>query len=249
MEYFKGKKYFNDSNLNYLTFEPNPAAFNTDELFVAEYVNSWKSTGRSKEIFEASRSSKNILCPIKDSSYTKVIFNGGCLIQDQITYTPQTIVSIYIVYEITKKSFKSDYPKLENSLFGSVKLTKNADIDRYKYSGYGIGFYKKAKFSFDDGFGQNVTMFGVDTSAPTYPSNKTQNILILGKNYTKGLNHTTIYAEGLYSINVTKINTNFCLSLHHNGSNSYLFVNGKEIYKFKTKDSEIIAQPLCIGNI
>ena len=40
-----------------------------------------------------------------------------------------------------------------------------------------------------------------------------------------------------------------CLSLHYNGGNSYLFVNGTEIYKFKAKDSEIAATPLCLGNI
>ena len=41
----------------------------------------------------------------------------------------------------------------------------------------------------------------------------------------------------------------FCLSLHYNRANSYLFVNGTEIYKFKAKDSEIVASPLCLGNI
>ena len=53
----------------------------------------------------------------------------------------------------------------------------------------------------------------------------------------------------MYSINFTKNNAKFCLSLHDNGSNSDLFINGKEIQKFKTKDSEIIAAPLCLGNI
>ena len=56
-------------------------------------------------------------------------------------------------------------------------------------------------------------------------------------------------AEKMYSINFTKKNTKFCLSLHYNGANSYLFVNGTEIYKFKAKDSEIVASPLCLGNI
>ena len=41
----------------------------------------------------------------------------------------------------------------------------------------------------------------------------------------------------------------FCFSLHYNGANSYLFVSGTEIYKFKTKDSEIVASPLFLGNI
>ena len=42
---------------------------------------------------------------------------------------------------------------------------------------------------------------------------------------------------------------NFCLSLHYNGANSDLFVNGTEMYKFKAKDSAIVASPLCLGNI
>ena len=53
----------------------------------------------------------------------------------------------------------------------------------------------------------------------------------------------------MYSIIFAGHNKNFCLSLHYNGANSYLFVNGKEIHKFKAKDSEIVATPLCLGNI
>ena len=53
----------------------------------------------------------------------------------------------------------------------------------------------------------------------------------------------------MYSINFTVAKTKFCLSLHYVGANSYLFVNGTEIYKFKAKDSEIVASPLCLGNI
>ena len=53
----------------------------------------------------------------------------------------------------------------------------------------------------------------------------------------------------MYSINFTEKNKNFCLSLHYNGTNTYLFVNGTEIYEFKAKDSEIVASPLCLGNI
>ena len=53
----------------------------------------------------------------------------------------------------------------------------------------------------------------------------------------------------MYSVNFTVLNKKFCLILHYNGANSYLFVNGTEIYKFKAKDSEIVASPLCLGNI
>ena len=53
----------------------------------------------------------------------------------------------------------------------------------------------------------------------------------------------------MYSINFTITKKKFCLSLHYNGANSYLFVNGKEIVEFKAKDSEIVASPICLGNI
>ena len=60
---------------------------------------------------------------------------------------------------------------------------------------------------------------------------------------------TTISAEKLYSINFTKTKTKFCLSLHYNRPNSYLFANGTEIYKFKAKGSEIAAASICLGNL
>ena len=53
----------------------------------------------------------------------------------------------------------------------------------------------------------------------------------------------------MYSTNFTVDNSRFCLSLHYNGDNSYLFVNGKKIYKFKTKDSEIVPYQLCLGDL
>ena len=61
--------------------------------------------------------------------------------------------------------------------------------------------------------------------------------------------NTTQAAEKRYLINFTVTKKKFCLSLHCNGANSYLLVNGTEIYIFKTKDSEIVASPLCLGNI
>ena len=128
-------------------------------------------------------------------------------------------------------------------------MTKNADIDKYKYSGYGIGFDRKGEFSFSNGFGRNCIIFGADMSSSSHANNKKSNILVIGKDFVQGINGTTIYAEKFYSINFTENNKKFCLSLHYNGANSYLFVNGTEIHKFKAKDSEIVASPLCLGNI
>ena len=72
--------------------------------------------------------------------------------------------------------------------------------------------------------------------------------MILGKGPMQGLVQT-LSAEKMYLINYTEHNKKFCLSLHYNGANSYLFVNGKEIHKFKTKDSEIVATPLFLVSL
>ena len=85
-------------------------------------------------------------------------------------------------------------------------------------------------------------------SSSAHIDNKKKEILVPGKGPTQGLEHT-LTAEKMYSINFTVTKKKFCLSLHYNGANSYLFVNGTEIYKFKAKDSEIVASPLCLGNI
>ena len=86
-------------------------------------------------------------------------------------------------------------------------------------------------------------------SSSVHVDNKGKDILILGKGPTQGLGEHSLTAEKMYSINFSKDNIKFCLSLHYNGANSYLFVNGTEIYKFKAKDSEIVATPLCLGNV
>ena len=70
--------------------------------------------------------------------------------------------------------------------------------------------------------------------------NKGKDILILGIGPRQGLGEYSLTAEKMYSINFTVTNVQFCLSLHYNGANSYLLVNGIEIYKFKAKDSEIV---------
>ena len=71
-------------------------------------------------------------------------------------------------------------------------------------------------------------------SSSTKIDNRKKDILILGKGPTKGLEHT-LSAEKMYSINFTKKKQQLCLSLHYNGADSYLFVNGTEIIKSKAK--------------
>ena len=75
-------------------------------------------------------------------------------------------------------------------------------------------------------------------SFSTRIDNKKKDTLVLGKGPTKGLEHT-LTAEKMYSINFTVTKKKFCLSLYYNGANSYLFVNGTEMYKRKAKDSKL----------
>ena len=92
-------------------------------------------------------------------------------------------------------------------------------------------------------------MFGADMNSSKHIDNKGKDILILLVGRAQGLGEHSLTAKKMCSINFTFTNVDFCLSLHYNGENSYLFVNGTEIYKFKAKDSEIVQIPLCLGNI
>ena len=93
----------------------------------------------------------------------------------------------------------------------TVTLIKNADIDKYGYSGYGIGFDRKGSFSFPvGGYGQNVIIFGVDMSSSIHIDNKKKDILILGRGPTQGL-ESTLTSEKMYSINFTEKNEKFTL--------------------------------------
>ena len=127
---------------------------------------------------------------------------------------------------------------------------KNSDNDKYKFFGYGIGFDLKGTFRFPaTGFGRNVIIFGADMDSSVHIDNEKKYISIFGKSPTQGLYDTTLAAKKMYSINFIEHNKKFCLTLHYNRPNSYLFVNGTEIIKFKAKDSETVATPLCLGNI
>ena len=76
-------------------------------------------------------------------------------------------------------------PTLKKCLFGAVILTKNADIDKYGYSGYGIGFDRRGSFSFTGGgYGQNVLIFGVDMSFTAHIDNKKRHISIRNRSNT-----------------------------------------------------------------
>ena len=108
----------------------------------------------------------------------------------KISYTHGKVVNIYIVYELAASSSHVNDPTLKNCLFGAVTSTKNADIDKYGCSSYGIVFDRRGSFSFPGGgYSQNILIFGVDMGFSAHIDNK-KDILVLGAGPTQGLEHT-----------------------------------------------------------
>ena len=181
-----------------------------------------------------------------------VKFNGNYFVQNKVLH-PNTnnVVNIYIVYKLDPISFSrnTDYT-IQNVLFGAIKIAKNTDTSKNKYEGYGICFDEGGTFSSGNiNNGRNILIFGADTSSSIHNTNKTNNNYILGKDFVQGINDTTLYAEKIYKSNFTEPNKKFVLSLHNNFSNPYLFVNGTQELKFKSKADQILKEKLCAGNL
>ena len=200
--YFIGKSHFEEDGLqNYLVFQPIQKNF----IFITNAlpVLSWQSKGLSNENIDPPSTSL-----FRSINYVgnkiRVKFTASCLKQaNKLTYTYTKVVNIYIVYEMGASTSNDNDPTLKNCLFGAVTFTKNADVDKYGHSGYGIGFDRRGNFSFlSGGFDQNVLIFGVDMSSSAHSDNKKKDMLVLGKGPTQGLEHT-LTAEEIYSSNFT----------------------------------------------
>ena len=210
--YFISKSHFQeDGTQNYLVFQPIKILPNTN------YVLSWKSKGLSAETIKSHTTS-----PLTASDYnliptlsysgtkTKLKITGSYLKQDQISYTHGKVVNVYIFYELGAFGSNDNDSALKSGLFSAVTLTKNADIDKYGYYGYGIGFDRRSNFSFPGGeFGQNILIFGIDMSFSAHIDIKKKDILVLGKGPTQGLEHI-LTAEKMYLINFAVTKKKFC---------------------------------------
>ena len=140
--YFIGKSRFEeDGTQNYLVFQP--VSRHLKIIANTKFISSWKSKGLSNKTITLYATSDNSLTPLidHDGSNVRIKFNNGCLKQsNKLTYYYGHIVNIYIVYELDASSSTDSDPTLKNCLFGAVTLTKNTDIEKYGYSGYGTGF-------------------------------------------------------------------------------------------------------------
>ena len=170
--YFWDKNHFEEHGTkNWFIFQPVDRYLKVAYTNDVNYILSWKSKVLSDLEIDSIKTNNCLLNPYIDTYDTgkiRIKFNGSLLNWFPPTILHGRIVNIYIVYEITSNYNASNYPTLENCLFGSVKLTKNIDIDKYGYSGYGIEFDRRGFFSHPSGrTGRNVISFGVDMSSST----------------------------------------------------------------------------------
>ena len=168
------------------------------------------------------------------------------------------IINIYCVYKLDPIASSRDTTfAIQNAFFGAMQITKNSDTSKYDYQGYGICFDEGGQFDHtitEGGFAhttntRNILIFGADMSFSVHATNRANHIYIMDKEFVQGINDTTIYAEKSFYRIFTDPGKTFVLSLHYNGNNSYLFVNGRQELKFKTKTDQLVKEKLCIGNL
>ena len=182
LSYYRGKQYIDEGSgkQNYLVFLPLRKYFKLNSVAgAADYVLSWQSKGLSNESIKPPGTNKNSFTPELNyyGTKTKMKFTRSCFKQSSHILTHKTVVNIYIVYGLAASSSHNSDPRIKNCLFGAVALTKNADVEKYKYFSYGIGFDRRSSFSFPSGgFRQNVLVFGADMSSSIHIDNEKKDI-------------------------------------------------------------------------
>ena len=171
----------------------------------------------------------------------------------------KNVVNIYIVYKLDLLASTRDKSfTIQNALFEAMQITKNAtDNSKNNYKGYGICFDERIELGHTITEGchahttkaRNVLIFGADMSSSVHATNRANHIYLMGTGLTQGINDTATYAENNFYRNFTDFGKKFILSLHYNGDNSYLFVNGRQELKFKAKTDQLVKEKLCIGNL
>ena len=227
-------------------------------------ISGWKSTGiynhSSKSIMNVVANTKTDLPSFKNDGRTHVHLNGNHF-QQIVAGIPNNnnVINIYCVYKLDPIASTRDTSyTIQDALFGAMQITKNAtDYDKNNCKGYGICFDERSQFGHTITEssrthitnGRNVLIFGADMSFSTHATNRANHIYLMGDGLTQGINDTTLYAEKNYWRNFTDPGKKFVLSLHYNGDDSYLFVNGRQELKFKCKTDQLVKEKLCIGNL
>ena len=229
--------------------------FSSSVANINKKISKWKSTGifdyiSSTNMIAVKNASGELPDINADDDDVYVYLSGNHFQQDAQSFN-NDIINIHCVYKLDPISFSRDNTfTVQNALFGSMQITKNADTSKYKYKGYGICFDEGGMFSIGNiRNGRNVLIFGVHESSLVHTNNKANNIFIIGDGFVQGINDMTLYAEKIYSQYFTQSNKKLVLSLHYNDNDSYLFITGKQELKFKAKPDKLIREKLCIGNL
>ena len=208
-----------------------------------DYVLSWKSKGVFNSKFKPICTA--FLHSIKLSEYRIGIeFDEDPLAIEQNNYLTK-IVNFYIVYYLdawSKVTFRG--LTLKNCLFEATNIVKNRDKEKYVQR-YGLAFGEKDEWNFGNVYARNVIIFGVDNSSSSHTDNLKNNFLISCERDTFSINGSFGAPEKKFSINFSKANIKF---VYYNADDSYMFVNGKEIFKFKAdiKHANFSTQ-FCLG--
>ena len=200
---------------------------------------------------------KKELPRLKDDERTYVYLQGSHFQQNKVIIRNNyNVINIYVVYKFNPIASSRDTTfTIQNALFGAMQNTKNFNTSKYDYKGYGICFDEGNQFRYtitEGGFAHTTNarnVFGADMSFSVHAPNRANDIYVMGKEFVQGINDTTIYAEKSFHRNFTDHGKKFMLSLHYNGNNSYLFVNGRQESKFKCKTDQLVKEKLCIGNL
>ena len=231
-------------------------------------ILTWKST----DIFNYSdyysmksiEDTKKKLPILKNDEKMYVYFQGSHFQQNNVLTSNNdhviniNVINIYCVYKLDPiASSRDDTFTIQNALFGAMQNTKNTDTSKYNCKGYGICFDEGGTFGhtiIEGGFAhttnaRNILIFGVDMSFSVHATNRANHIYVMGTEFLQGINDTTIYAEKNFYRNFTDPGKKFVLSLHYNGNNSYLFVDGRQELKFKCKTDQLVKEKLCIVNL
>ena len=229
-------------------------------------ISEWKSTGiynySSDSNMNAFANAKSNLPNLKNDGRMHVYLSGNHFQQNKVIFpNNNNAINIYCVYKLDPIASSRDTTfTIQNTLFGAMEITKNADTSKYDYKGYGICFDEGGTFSHkitEDGrahntmgiLGYTTIMLGVDMSSSIHATNRANHIYIMGEGLVQGIHDTTLYAEKNYWRNFTDPVQKFIISLHYNGDESYLFVNGRQELKFKAKTDQLVKEKLCIGNL
>ena len=216
--------------------------------FNANKISKWKSTGifnhfSNSKYFTSSNmnavgDASGDLPDLKNDGRMHVYLSGNHF-QQNIANIPNNnnAINIYCVYKLDLIASSRDTSfTIQNALIGAMQITKNADTSKYDYKGYGICFDERSEFGHtitEGGFAhttdaRNVLIFGADMSFSVHKTNRANHIYVMGTCLKQGIHDTTLYAEKNFYRNFTNRGKKFMLSLHYNGDDTYLFVNGRQ---------------------